>query len=114
MKHYYVYIMASASRTLYVGVTNNLERRVYQHKTKSNPTSFTARYDVNKLVFSEVFGDVKDAISAEKRIKGWKRYKKTNLIETENPKWRDISAEWDDMPTGECKEALNGTSNSYQ
>ena len=95
MKQYYTYITASQSGTIYTGVTNNLERRVYQHKTKSDPDSFTARYNVNKLVFYEAFNHVNDAIAAEKRIKGWKRVKKLALIKKNNPQWKDLSLEWD-------------------
>ncbi len=87
--------MCSKSGTLYVGVTNDLERRVYQHKTKANPKSFTARYNVNKLVWYELFSQVEDAISAEKRIKGWTRTKKMALIQSENPQFSDLSSDWD-------------------
>ena len=80
MKTYYVYILASASRTLYVGVTNNLERRVLEHRRKLIP-GFTARYNINRLVHFEVFGDIRAAIGREKQIKGWLRSKKIALIE---------------------------------
>ena len=76
---YYVYIMAGRSRTLYTGVTNNLERRVLQHRDP-RATGFTARYKVNWLVYYERFGDVRAAISREKQIKGWGRMKKVGLI----------------------------------
>ena len=95
MKEYYVYIMASYRRTLYVGVTNTLIRRVQQHKTKAHPGSFTARYNVNHLVHYEVFGDVRDAISREKQIKAWRRSKKIDLIESTNPDWKDLSLDFD-------------------
>ena len=95
MKQYYVYLMASFSQRLYVGVTSNLRRRVYQHKTKVHPNSFTAKYNINCLVYFEVFGDVRDAIGREKQIKGWRRSKKVALIEAENPRWKDLSLEWD-------------------
>ncbi len=95
--HYYTYIMCSESGTLYIGMTNNLERRVYQHKTKSNPVSFTARYDVNKLVWYEVFSQVEDAISAEKRLKGKSRKYKQDLIRNDNPRFMDLSADWEQV-----------------
>ena len=94
MKQYYVYLMASYRRVLYVGVTNDLQRRVYQHKTKAHPESFTAKYNVNRLVYYEQFGDINDAIAREKQIKGWRRSKKTDLIEAANPNWQDLSLEW--------------------
>ena len=79
MKTYYVYIMASRSRTLYTGVTNNLERRVVEHKRELVP-GFTARYRIERLVYYEVFGDIRQAIQREKKIKGWLRAKKIALI----------------------------------
>jgi putative endonuclease len=93
MKQYYVYIMANVSRTLYTGVTNNLECRVYEHKEKTAP-GFTSTYNINRLVYYEDFGDIRDAIAREKQIKGWLRAKKIALIESVNPKWRDLSEEW--------------------
>jgi putative endonuclease len=95
MKQYYVYIMASFRQTLYVGVTNDLRRRVYQHKTTADPASFTSRYNVDRLVHFEVFNDVKDAIAREKQIKSWRRSKKITLIEAENPRWKDLSLDWE-------------------
>jgi putative endonuclease len=94
MKQYFVYIMTSNSGTLYTGVTNNLQRRVYQHKNKLIE-GFTSKYDVNRLVYFETFSDVRDAIAHEKRIKGWRRSKKLALIESMNPQWRDLSEDWD-------------------
>ncbi len=93
MKNYYVYILASASRTLYTGVTNNLERRVIEHRRKLIP-GFTARYRINRLVYFEVFGDIRAAISREKQIKGWLRAKKIALIESSNRDWKDLSDDW--------------------
>ena len=95
IKHYYVYIMNSTTGTLYTGMTNNLQRRVYQHKNKLND-GFTKKYNVNRLAYYEVFYDVKDAIAREKQIKGWRRSKKLDLIKSLNPTWRDLSEEWDD------------------
>ena len=82
--------MTNPSRTLYVGVTNNLERRVQQHKLKQIP-GFTAKYNITRLVYYEETGDVIAAISREKTIKGWLRSKKIGLIESVNPKWQDLS-----------------------
>ena len=97
MKSYWVYIMASASRVLYIGVTNDLERRVFQHREKLVP-GFTARYNVRELVYFEVFGDVRAAIAREKELKGWLRKRKIALIESLNPHWKDLSAEWSRSP----------------
>ena len=90
---YAVYLMASISRVLYVGVTNDLERRVYEHKDGTTP-GFTSRYNVNRLVWFDTTPDVRAAIEMEKRIKGWKREKKIALIEANNPQWRDLSLDW--------------------
>ena len=95
MKQYYVYLMASFQQALYVGVTNNLERRIYEHKTKMHPQSFTARYNIDRLVYCETFNDVRDALAREKQIKSWRRSKKIALIEAENPRWKDISLDWE-------------------
>ena len=84
--------MASASRVLYVGVTNNLVSRVWQHKRMRAP-GITARYHVIELVYFEAFGHIRDAIAREKRIKGWLRAKKMALIESLNPQWKDLSAD---------------------
>lgn len=85
--------MASKLRTLYTGVTNDLERRVCQHKEKTQE-SFTKRYNVTRLVYFEDFRDIGDAIAREKQIKGWRRSKKIALIESQNPKWKDLSDGW--------------------
>ncbi len=94
MKQYYVYIMANRSRTLYTGMTNDLERRVWKHKHMVKE-GFTRRYLVDRLVHYEATGDVLSAIAREKQIKGWSRSKKLALIESANPRWRDLS---DDFP----------------
>ena len=91
MRTYYVYILASATRTLYTGMTNDLTRRIREHTSKSG-SGFTVRYNVNRLVYYEVFGDVRDAIKREKQIKGWRRSKKIELIETHNPNWEELRA----------------------
>ncbi len=92
--NYYVYIVASASRTLYVGVTNNLERRIWQHRNKTLG-GFTAKYDVRRLVWFEWHTQVDNVIAREKQIKGWGRARKVALIEAENPKWWDLSRDWE-------------------
>jgi len=81
------------NKVLYVGVTNNLERRVHEHKHKSIE-GFTAKYNVRKLVYFEETNDVNAALAREKQIKGWKRDKKNRLIEENNPDWLDLSQEW--------------------
>ena len=91
MNTYYVYILTTKNnKMLYVGVTNNLERRVWEHKQKEIP-GYTEKYNLNKLVYYQEFTDVEDAIVAEKKIKGWLRIKKDNLITEFNPKWEDLS-----------------------
>ena len=90
---YYVYIMASRSRVLYTGITNNLHRRVYEHKQRLLP-GFTSRYNVSRLVYFEETTDVREAIVREKQIKGWLRRKKVTLIEGVNPMWNDLSTDW--------------------
>jgi putative endonuclease len=92
---YYVYILASRSRVLYTGVTNELQRRIYQHKHHLMP-GFTSRYNVTRLVYFEETADVKAAIAREKQIKGWLRKKKITLIEEANPGWEDLSEGWFD------------------
>ena len=92
-KEYFVYIMASRSRVLYVGVTSDLEKRVYKHKFHVRD-GFTARYRVERLVFYETTSSVQDAIAREKQIKGWLRAKKAALIESENSTWSDLSDGW--------------------
>ena len=89
---YYVYIMSSPSRTLYTGVTNNLERRVAEHKERK-PGSFTARYNINRLVYFEEFADINQAIARENEIKQMARRTKLALVELTNPNWRDLSTE---------------------
>jgi putative endonuclease len=93
MKRHYVYIMTNRSRTLYTGVTNNLERRVHEHKNKMVP-GFTSKYNCAQLVYFEECPDVREAIAREKQIKGWLRAKKIALIESVNPEWQDLSADW--------------------
>ena len=93
MKRYYVYILANASKTLYTGMTNDLERRIYEHKHKIIP-GFAKRYNLTRLVYFEDTTEVKQAIAREKEIKGWVRQKKIALIESTNPGWDDLSCNW--------------------
>src|ERR1041384_4712457 len=92
-KEYYVYIMTNKSRTLYTGVTNDLMRRVYEHKNKL-VKGFTNRYNIQFLVYYESTSSIRSAIEREKQIKGWLRAKKIELIDSMNPEWKDLSEEW--------------------
>ena len=92
-KTYFVYIMTNRSKTLYTGVTNNLIRRVREHK-EGHGSGFTSKYSLDRLVYFERFEDIRNAIEREKRIKGWLRIKKIALIVSVNPAWRDLSLEW--------------------
>lgn len=94
---YYVYIMSNASRTLYVGMTNDLARRVRQHKQKAVP-GFTAKYNVTQLVYFEETSHPQAAIEREKRLKKWKREKKVKLVESMNPAWKDLAEEEMERP----------------
>lgn len=91
-RRYWMYIMASRSRVLSTGMTNDLRRRVIKHKSKQVP-GFTRRYNVTRLVYFEEFSRARDAITREKQIKGWVRSKKVTLTESENPEWRDWAEE---------------------
>ncbi len=88
---FFTYIVASRSRTLYIGITNNLVLRVHQHKHKLHKDSFTARYNCDRLVWFERFHGPMKAIAREKQLKGWTRAKKIALIEKTNPTWEDLS-----------------------
>lgn len=92
--HYWVYIMANMHRTIYVGVTNSLERRALEHK-RGKVAGFTARYGLNELVYYEEYRYINDAIGREKQIKGWTRAKKVALIEVMNPDWDDLARDWE-------------------
>ena len=96
-RQYYVYMMASKSRALYIGVTNDLRRRVHEHKA-GEIDGFTRKYKVNRLVYFEVTTEVRSALAREKQLKAWRRSKKVELIETQNPVWSDLSQEWDERP----------------
>ena len=91
MRTFYVYIMASRSRVLYVGVTNDLGRRVNEHKEGSVP-GFTTKYRITRLVHFEQFADIRDAIAREKELKGWVRPRKLRLFGGSNPTWEDLSS----------------------
>ena len=90
---YHVYILASESGVLYIGVTNHIDSRVAQHKQKLVP-GFTSKYNVTKLVYFEPFQDIRNAIAREKQLKRWRREKKITLIEHLNPNWRDLSQDF--------------------
>ena len=92
-KQYYVYIITNKSGTLYVGLTNNIRRRIHQHKSKL-VDGFTMKYNIDRLLYYETFSDVNSAIAREKMIKGWLRKKKVELINTINPNWIDLSEDW--------------------
>jgi|SRR6266511_5340849 len=92
-KEYYVYIMTNKSRTLYTGVTNDLMRRVYEHKNKI-VQGFTSKYNIQYLVYYESTSSIYVALEREKQIKGWFRAKKIALINSVNPDWKDLSEEW--------------------
>jgi putative endonuclease len=95
----FVYILASRSGVLYIGVTRDLLRRMHQHRVGQVP-GFTRRYHVNRLVFYEQTPSARSAFERERQIKGWKRQKKIRLIETVNPEWVDLAKEW--FPTGKA------------
>jgi putative endonuclease len=93
MRQFYVYIMTNRSGTLYTGMTNDLRRRVDQHR-RGEGSRFTAKYRIGRLIYYQACSDVKSAIAREKEIKGWRRSKKIALIESMNPEWRDLSEDW--------------------
>jgi len=92
---YWVYIVSNNTRsTLYIGVTSELERRVWEHRTSAKAGSFSARYHCVFLVYHEHYREIRDAIAREKQLKGWRREKKNALIATLNPQWEDLAANW--------------------
>jgi len=97
MREYYVYIMASKSGVLYIGVTNNLIKRVYQHQ-KELILGFSQKYKTHKLVYFESCPSIIDAIAREKQLKGWRRSKKLALVKSINPTWLDLSRSFDSAP----------------
>jgi len=93
-KQYYVYILTNRWHTvLYTGMTNSIERRVWQHKTGAIP-GFTKKYNCHKLIYYEIYGEVTQAIAREKQVKPWRREKKVALIVSMNPDWNDLAADW--------------------
>ena len=93
MRTFYVYIMASKTGVLYVGMTSNIKNRVHQHK-KHLIAGFTDKYDIDRLMYFETFSHVSSAIKREKQIKSWRREKKVNLIDTKNQVWTDLAEGW--------------------
>lgn len=93
MKNYFIYILASDTWTLYIWVTNDLERRLYEHKNELIEW-FTKKYWCKKLIYFEEFNEIEEAINREKQLKNWNRNKKENLIKTQNPWWKDLSVEF--------------------
>ncbi|MDX2128591.1 MAG: GIY-YIG nuclease family protein [Chloroherpetonaceae bacterium] len=94
MNSFVVYILSSKTKVLYVGMTNNLNRRLFEHKNKLNE-GFKYRYNVVNLVYYEMHSDAIEAIKREKQIKSWSRKKKLELIKAFNPTWKDLSSNWD-------------------
>jgi putative endonuclease len=93
MGQYFVYVLTNRSRTLYAGVTRDLERRLYEHRHEQIP-GFTTRYNATRPVYCETTSDVRSAISREKQIKSWRREKKIALIQAANPTWKDLGSSW--------------------
>jgi len=92
-RRYFVYILSSKTQRLYIGVTNDLERRVAQHKRRE-VEGFTSRYNIDRLVYYEETNDVWVALNREKQLKGWMRIRKLELVSAMNPEWRDLAATW--------------------
>jgi putative endonuclease len=103
---YFTYIMAGRSHTLYIGVTGDLRKRVFQHKWKEHE-GFTARYNCDRLVWFERYQDVRNAIGREKALKGWRRSRKIALIESVNPAWIDLSRDWYEVEPADYRRALD-------
>ena len=94
-KNYYIYILTNwNNKVMYIGVTNNLQRRLFEHKNKLID-GFSKKYNCNKLVYFELFFDISEAIKREKEIKKWRREKKNNLVKSMNPEWKDLSDEFE-------------------
>ncbi len=90
---FYVYILASPTGTLYIGMTSDIRKRIWQHKERLTK-GFTQKYNITRLLYVETFGDPMSAIAREKQIKKYRREKKVALIEAENPEWKDLSKDW--------------------
>jgi putative endonuclease len=108
-ERFWVYIMASKSGTLYTGVTNSLDRRIFEHKRHLIP-GFSAKYNCTRLVFFEEYSGPDHAIAREKQIKGWLRLKKITLIESMNPHWEDLAQHWgaQTRPPGRATKEMSG------
>ena len=91
---YYVYILSNAAHTLYVGFTSDLPRRLYEHKTQWYRQAFTARYTFNRVVYFETFGTSREAMARERALKGWTRSRKVALIQSVNPRWKNLARSW--------------------
>jgi putative endonuclease len=104
--NYCVYIVASQSHTLYIGVTSDLLKRVFQHKWKEHE-GFSAKYNCDRLVWFEQYQDVTKAIARETQLKGWRRDRKIQLIEERNPTWTDLSREWYEVEPRDYKRAFD-------
>jgi putative endonuclease len=105
---YFTYIVASRSRTLYIGVTGNLIKRVFEHKWREHE-GFTEKYNCDRLVWFECHQDVSKAIAREKQLKSWRREKKIGLIEKTNPAWVDLSKDWYDVEPADFKRSMYRT-----
>ena len=103
---YFAYILASRSHTLYIGVTGNLQKRVFEHKWREHD-GFTARYNCDRLVWFEIYDSPVRAITREKQLKGWSRSKKIAMIEKSNPAWIDLSRDWYDLEPADMKRATD-------
>ena len=95
MRDYYVYILSNNAMVLYIGVTNNLNRRIFEHAKERDPKSFASRYNLDRLVFYETYPTANEAITREKQLKGWAREKKKKLIRESNPTWRNLLEDLD-------------------
>ncbi len=104
---FWVYIMSSKSRVLYTGMTNNLDRRVFEHKNHRVP-GFTAQYKCTRLVWLEEHSDVRMAIAREKQIKGWLRTRKIELVESLNPQWTDLARDWGEVISVSLENHIDG------
>lgn len=101
---YFVYMLTNwNNKILYTGVTNNLARRLYEHKNNL-VNGFTQKYNVHKLIYYDTTSDIKAAIEREKQIKGWSRQKKNTLVESINSNWEDLSLDWDEKDSSLCSE----------
>jgi len=103
---YFTYIVASRSHTLYIGVTGDLQRRIFEHKWKEHD-AFTELYNCDRLVWFETYQDILNAIAREKQLKGWRRERRIVLIEKTNPAWVDLSRDWYDVEPADLKRATD-------